>query len=55
MAETDGAQETVVGNDRNPTKYTPIAARMIRAVLAMTATGFLDLLGSVLEASEALD
>jgi hypothetical protein len=32
-----------------------MAARMIRAVLAMIATSFLDLQGSVLEASEALD
>jgi hypothetical protein len=42
-------------SDRNPTKYTPMAARMIRAVLAMITTGFLNLQGSVLESSEALD
>ncbi|HZX99909.1 MAG TPA: hypothetical protein VFE92_10525 [Dermatophilaceae bacterium] len=56
MADTDGAQETVVGSDRKATKYTPVAARMTaKTVPAMTATSFLDLGRSVLEASGALD
>jgi hypothetical protein len=56
MADTDGAQETVVGSDRNATKYTPMTARVTtKAVLAMIATSFLDRRGPVLEASGALN